>query len=118
MMPISLAIFATQERIATNFGTILTEASLTTASKQANKLADLLKILDSQSRVEYDETFRATVLEPLTHYAVLFPDINDVVKKRNNKLLDYDAARSRTKKLVDKPSSDATKLPKVRIMIK
>ena len=30
-----------------------------------------------------------------------------------DQLLDYDAARSKVRKLVDKPSEDATKLPKV-----
>jgi amphiphysin len=60
-----------------------------------------------------------------------FPVINDTIAKRNKKagfmceilvthpellfcqLLDYDAARSRMKKLIEKPSDDPNKLPKV-----
>ena len=34
------------------------------------------------------------------------------IKKRNHKLLDYDATRARVKKLVEKPDKDATKLPR------
>jgi bridging integrator 3 len=59
-----------------------------------------------------------------------FPVVNEHITKRNKKvrllleqnisvsmilpqLLDYDAARSRMRKLIDKPSEDPTKLPKV-----
>lgn len=34
------------------------------------------------------------------------------IKKRNNKLLDYDAMRAKVKKLVEKPDKDVTKLPR------
>ena len=40
-----------------------------------------------------------------------FPEINNAITKRNKKLLDYDAARSKARKLSDKPSTDASKLP-------
>lgn len=42
-----------------------------------------------------------------------FPIVNDTIAKRNKKLLDYDSARSKVRKLIDKPSEDVTKLPKV-----
>ena len=35
------------------------------------------------------------------------------IKKRNNKMLDYDALRSKVKKLVEKPDKDVTKLPRL-----
>lgn len=38
--------------------------------------------------------------------------MNECIKKRNHKLLDYDAMRSKVKKLVEKPDKDATKLPR------
>lgn len=34
------------------------------------------------------------------------------MKKRQNKLLDYDAMRAKVKKLVEKPDKDVTKLPR------
>jgi hypothetical protein len=34
------------------------------------------------------------------------------IKKRNHKLLDYDALRAKVKKLVEKPDKDVTKLPR------
>lgn len=38
--------------------------------------------------------------------------MNPGIKKRNNKLLDYDATRAKVKKLVEKPDKDPTKLPR------
>ncbi|KAJ7858837.1 hypothetical protein B0H14DRAFT_3632566, partial [Mycena olivaceomarginata] len=42
------------------------------------------------------------------------PFVSRTVSKRNKKLLDYDSARSKMRKLVDKPSEDPTKLPKAQ----
>jgi hypothetical protein len=53
-----------------------------------------------------------TVLEPISRFCAYFPDINECIKKRNNKLLDYDAVRAKVKKLVEKPDKDVTKLPR------
>ena len=60
-----------------------------------------------------DQPFRTTVLDPLGKMNAYFPVINEHISKRNKKLLDYDAARSKVRKLTDKPSDDPTKLPKV-----
>lgn len=60
-----------------------------------------------------DETFRTTVLDPLGKLVAVFPEFNEAMKKRERKMLDYDRARSAVKKLVDSPSSDPTRLPKV-----
>ncbi|OAX78364.1 hypothetical protein ACJ72_07330, partial [Emergomyces africanus] len=57
-------------------------------------------------------TYRTTVLEPISRFCAYFPDINECIKKRNHKLLDYDAMRAKVKKLVEKPDKDATKLPR------
>lgn len=62
-----------------------------------------------------------------------FPVVNEHISKRNKKvrpdypliiddyslslllqMLDYDSARSKLRKLIDKPSEDPTKLPRVR----
>jgi len=51
------------------------------------------------------------VLEPIGRYYAYFPEINEAVKRRNKKLLDYDNARSKVRKLVERPSQDAQRLP-------
>ncbi len=52
------------------------------------------------------------MLEPISRFCAYFPDINECIKKRNHKLLDYDSTRARVKKLVEKPDKDPTKLPR------
>ncbi|KAK9468428.1 hypothetical protein V1512DRAFT_103494 [Lipomyces arxii] len=68
--------------------------------------------LDADTVKALDGPYRATVLEPISRFVSYFPDINDAIKKRNHKLLDYDAMRSKVRKLVDKPAEDVQKLPK------
>lgn len=75
-------------------------------------------------------------MEPLGKMNAYFPVINEHISKRNKKvgfsadlrnpfadqgipkLLDYDAARSKLRKTIDKPSEDPTKLPKVRFSLR
>ncbi|RMY10003.1 hypothetical protein D0867_08537 [Hortaea werneckii] len=59
-----------------------------------------------------DFIYRTTVLEPINRFCAYFPDINECIKKRNHKMLDYDAMRSKVKKLTDKPDNDPGKLPR------
>ncbi|KKA18538.1 BAR adaptor protein RVS161 [Rasamsonia emersonii CBS 393.64] len=68
--------------------------------------------LDAETIKALDGPYRTTVLEPISRFCAYFPDINECIKKRNNKLLDYDAMRAKVKKLVEKPDKDATKLPR------
>ncbi|OHF03942.1 hob3 [Colletotrichum orchidophilum] len=59
-----------------------------------------------------DISHRQTVLEPISRFCAYFPDVNECIKKRGHKLLDYDALRAKVKKLVEKPDKDVTKLPR------
>lgn len=59
-----------------------------------------------------DFSNRETVLEPISRFCAYFPDINECIKKRNNKLLDYDSMRAKVKKLAEKPDKDVSKLPR------
>ncbi|KAI8381277.1 protein hob3 [Radiomyces spectabilis] len=68
--------------------------------------------LDEDARTDLDAAYRATVLEPLARFCSYFPEINEAVKRRNKKLLDYDSSRSKVRKLIDKPSEDPQRLPR------
>jgi len=70
--------------------------------------------LDTGIGRELDAPYRSTVMEPLGKMNAYFPVVNEHITKRNKKLLDYDAARSRMNKLIQKPSEDPTKLPKAQ----
>ncbi|TQS36598.1 hypothetical protein Golomagni_02945 [Golovinomyces magnicellulatus] len=83
--------------------------------------AETIKSLDGPYRHVFPLDFseicvakitRTTVLEPISRFCAYFPDINECIKKRNNKLLDYDAMRAKVKKLVEKPDKDMSKLPR------
>lgn len=68
--------------------------------------------LDAETVKALDGPYRQTVLDPITRFCAYFPDINECIKKRNHKLLDYDSLRAKVKKLVEKPDKDASKLPR------
>lgn len=68
--------------------------------------------LDARTAKELDLPYRATVLDPISKLSSYFPEVNKLIEKRNRKLLDYDAARSRHKKIAEKPSDDPSKLPR------
>lgn len=72
---------------------------------------DAVKELDVSTVKELDQPYREAVLDPITRFCSYFVDINEAIKKRQHKLLDYDRLRARTQKLVDKPVKDASKLP-------
>ena len=68
--------------------------------------------LDARTAKELDVPYRATVLDPISKLSSYFPEVNKLIEKRNRKLLDYDAARSKQKKLAEKPADDPSKLPR------
>ncbi|GAB7362201.1 hypothetical protein MBLNU230_g2227t1 [Neophaeotheca triangularis] len=59
-----------------------------------------------------DDVYRQTILEPINRFCAYFPDINECIKKRNHKMLDYDSMRSKVKRLTEKPDKDPGKLPR------
>ncbi|KAI8841843.1 hypothetical protein BJ741DRAFT_545306 [Chytriomyces cf. hyalinus JEL632] len=70
--------------------------------------------LDEECRNELDTNCRVTVLEPLGKLIQTFPDFNEAMKKRQKKLLDYDQALSKSRKLADKPSNDPQAYPQAQ----
>ncbi|KAI8340161.1 BAR adaptor protein Hob3 [Chlamydoabsidia padenii] len=72
----------------------------------------VMEKLDEEARTDLDTAFRTTVLEPFGRFCSYFPEINEAVKRRQKKLLDYDTQRSKVRKLIDKPSEDPQRLPR------
>jgi hypothetical protein len=70
--------------------------------------------LDAGILRELDAPYRTTILEPIGKMGAYFPVITEHISKRNKKLLDYDSARSKMRKLQDKPSEDLSKLPRAQ----
>ena len=68
--------------------------------------------LDAETIKALDGPFRQTVLEPIGRFTAYFPDINECIKKRQHKMMDYDSMRAKVRKLTDKPDKDPSKLPR------
>lgn len=108
------AITICQERLTQSFNKLLEGGGeMDAATRKA--ILSLTKASDQicGDRAKFDEQYRALVLDPISRFAIIFPDFEDLIRKRNAKLLDYDAARSRVRRQIEKPSSDADHLPKV-----
>eukprot|EP00835_Amoeboradix_gromovi_P006461 NODE_764_length_4412_cov_0.313935.p3 type:complete len:182 gc:universal NODE_764_length_4412_cov_0.313935:3360-3905(+) len=73
----------------------------------------MIQQLDNEVRQTMDEPFRKNILDPVNKYAASFQFFDELIKKRSRKLIDYDAARTKVRKLTDAPSTDTTKMPAV-----
>ncbi|CEG84523.1 hypothetical protein RMATCC62417_18313 [Rhizopus microsporus] len=71
-----------------------------------------LETIEKEAKDNLDPAYQKTVIEPLARYVSYFPEVNEAIKRRNKKLLDYDAQRSKVRKLIDKPSEDPSRLPR------
>ncbi|KAJ3300007.1 hypothetical protein HK104_005261 [Borealophlyctis nickersoniae] len=99
-----------QQRIAETVGHFYEEgAPQGYAGMQYKQTVDKM---DEEARSELDTNFRITVLEPLGKLNAVFPEFNEVIRRRQKKMLDYDRLRSGVRKLVDKPSEDPSRLPR------
>ncbi|CAO3655601.1 unnamed protein product [Mucor hiemalis] len=72
----------------------------------------VVESIDKECKDSLDPAYQKTVLEPLARYVSYFPEVNEAVKRRNKKLLDYDSSRSKVRKLIDKPVEDPQRLPR------
>jgi len=104
------AMTASQMRIAETIDAFYGDSGARDGVSKSYKQA--VEDLDAETVKALDGPYRMTVLEPINRFCAYFPDINECIKKRNHKMLDYDAMRSKVKKLTEKPDKDVTKLPR------
>lgn len=67
---------------------------------------------DEETVKQVDGPFRETILDPITKFAGYFKEIDEAIKKRSHKKIDYDSCKAKVRKLIDKPAKDAAKLPR------
>ena len=68
--------------------------------------------IDEETVKQVDDPFRETILEPVNKFANYFNEIDEAIKKRIHKKTDYDQCKAKVRRLIDKPSKDASKLPR------
>ncbi|RPD59939.1 BAR-domain-containing protein [Lentinus tigrinus ALCF2SS1-6] len=109
------AMTATQGRLADTIDVFYSAADKASESAMAaHAYKRAVDDLDTGVGRELEAPYRTTVMEPLGKMNAIFPVVNEQINKRNHKLLDYDAARSKMNKLINKPSDDPTKLPRAQ----
>jgi amphiphysin len=64
-----------------------------------------VKQLNDSSIKNLENPYNQTVLNPIARFNSYYSEINEVIKKRNNKLLDYDSMKNKVKKLIEHPAS-------------
>lgn len=67
---------------------------------------------DEETVKQVDGPFRETILDPISKFAGYFKEIDEAIKKRSHKKIDYDSCKAKVRKLIDKPAKDAAKLPR------
>lgn len=109
-LKLDAAMTASQMRIAETIDAFYGDSGAKDGVSRSYKQA--VEDLDAETIKALDGPYRTTVLDPITRFCAYFPDVNEAIKKRAHKLLDYDALRAKVKKLAEKPDKDATKLPR------
>lgn len=71
-----------------------------------------IKALNDDVLSKLEGPYNQVVLNPIGRFNSYFIEINEAIKKRHNKKLDYDLMKSKLQKLIEKPSNeiDDTKL--------
>ncbi|GJJ06365.1 hypothetical protein Clacol_000556 [Clathrus columnatus] len=127
------AMAAAQSRLAETIDIFYGSADRTSeGAMAANAYKRAIDELEATVTRELEAPYRTTIQEPVGKMCAYFSAVNDTISKRNKKvvsnefssllsvakyvvqLLDYDAARNRLRKAVDKPGEDPTKLPKAQ----
>jgi hypothetical protein len=86
--------------------------SLTDDTPHANKhiaheYYAVMKRLNSNTIGELEQPYYQTVINPVARFNSYFVEVNEAIKKRAHKQLDYDALKSKVSKLLDHPPSPA-----------
>ncbi|KAL4078314.1 hypothetical protein V8B97DRAFT_1248204 [Scleroderma yunnanense] len=104
------AMTSAQARLAETIESFYGAADCTSDGAMAgHAFKGAVQELDTSVQRELDAPYRTTIMEPLGKMNAYFPIINEHISKRNKKLLDYDAARSKLRKAIEKPSDDPNK---------
>lgn len=81
-------------------------------SSIGNYYLQCVREFDEETVKQIDEPFRETILDPVTKFSNYFTEIDEAVKKRAHKKVDYDQCKAKVRRLIDKPAKDAGKLPR------
>ncbi|KAK6463674.1 hypothetical protein DFJ63DRAFT_286714 [Scheffersomyces coipomensis] len=90
------------ESLSTYYG-ILPSQKFNSLSQQ---YYSVMKSLSDKCLSELEYPYNQTVLNPISRFNSYYIEINEAIKKRANKQLDYDAMKNKVKKLIEKPPTN------------
>ncbi|ODV66168.1 hypothetical protein HYPBUDRAFT_111973 [Hyphopichia burtonii NRRL Y-1933] len=80
------------------------------SNEEIENLAQLynqsLKEFNLKSIQELEDPYYQTVINPICRFNSYYIEINEAIKKRNHKKLDYDAMKNKLKKTIEKPTNE------------
>ncbi|QLG71366.1 hypothetical protein HG535_0B04080 [Zygotorulaspora mrakii] len=108
------AVTASQVTVAEVISNLYDDSKYVSAGgyNVGNYYLQCVQDFDSETVKQLDGPFREAVLDPVSKFSAYFKEIDEAVKKREHKKRDYDAAKAKVRRLVDKPAKDASKLPR------
>ena len=72
-------------------------------SSLSHEYYQILKSLNDECISELEQPYNQTVLNPIARFNSYYVEINEAIKKRAHKQLDYDAMKNKVRKLIEKP---------------
>ncbi|CUM63247.1 uncharacterized protein PRCAT00000818001 [Priceomyces carsonii] len=108
------AVTASQVTIAEIVSNLYEEAKQGASiySNIGNIYLQTVRDFDEETVKQMDGPFRETILDPIGKFAAYFHEIDEAIKKRSHKKIDYDQCKAKVRKLIDKPAKDAGKVPR------
>lgn len=76
------------------------------AKSVAKEYQQATKTISSETLESLNQPFFQTVLNPIDRFNSYYVDMNEAIKKRAHKKLDYDSLRNKVRKLSDNPEAD------------
>jgi hypothetical protein len=73
-------------------------AALGMQPSEMPRVREMSKVLDDMMQLEVDPAYRQVIIQPTVRLSESVKKAQEQVKKRQNKLLDYDQARAKVKK--------------------
>ncbi|KAI5961454.1 uncharacterized protein KGF55_004077 [Candida pseudojiufengensis] len=80
-----------------------TGESIETFKNLTSEYYATLNKINNETVKDLENPFNQTVLNPIARFNSYYVEVNEAIKKRNNKLLDYDAMKNKLKKLLETP---------------
>ena len=105
-----------EEEEEENDNTITTTNTTSNYNNLIQEYYATIKQLNDSCIANLENPYNQTVLNPIARFNSYYIEINEIIKKRHNKLLDYDAMKNKLRKLIENPTTNISPLMKTNII--